>query len=72
MKKKGVSPWVISFGVIAVSIALAVLYVYDVGRFPFSFGLDLAGGTQVTYTADVSEVPEEEVAGRMSIFAAGD
>lgn len=66
MKKRVVAPWVLSLGVVAVTIALAVLYVYDVGRFPFSFGLDLAGGTQVTYTADVSEVPEGEISRRMS------
>ncbi|MCY4576987.1 MAG: protein translocase subunit SecD [Candidatus Kaiserbacteria bacterium] len=68
MKKRDVSPWILSMCVITVSIALVVLYVYDVDRFPFSFGLDLAGGTQVTYTADVSEVPEGEVAGRMSVL----
>ena len=66
MRKKSISPWILSSLIIALTIAVAVLYVYDVGRFPFSFGLDLAGGTQVTYTADISEVPPEEVSGRMT------
>lgn len=66
MKKKSVSPWILSAFIIVLTAALAVLYVRDIERFPFSFGLDLAGGTQVTYTADVSEVPPEEIAGRMT------
>ena len=66
MRKKGTLLWIISFCVIAFTAVLAVLYVYNTERFPFSFGLDLAGGTQVTYTADVSEIPEEEIAGRMT------
>ena len=33
--------------------------------FPFSFGLDLAGGTQMTYVAEVASVPESEIGGRM-------
>lgn len=30
-------------------------------RFPFRFGLDLAGGSHLIYSADVSEVPQSEV-----------
>lgn len=30
-------------------------------KYPFSLGLDLAGGTQITYRADVSELDESEV-----------
>ena len=52
--------------VIAATAVVAVLYIYNTEKFPFSFGLDLAGGTQVTYTADVTEVPEEDIAGRMT------
>ena len=55
-----------SIGVLLVTAAIAVVYVYDNTRFPFSFGLDLAGGTQVTYDADVSGVPEADIDGRMS------
>ena len=66
MRKRGITRWVLSFCVIVLTATVAVLFVYDIERFPFSFGLDLAGGTQVTYTADVSEVPEEEIAGRMT------
>ncbi len=34
-------------------------------RFPFQYGLDLRGGVQLIYEADVSEVPPREVAERM-------
>ncbi len=54
-----------SVAVLAISAMLSVLYVYDTDRYPFSFGLDLAGGTQVTYTADMDGVPESEIGGRM-------
>lgn len=30
-------------------------------KYPFSLGLDLAGGTQITYRADISELDESEV-----------
>ena len=29
-------------------------------RFPFRYGLDLAGGSQLTYTADVSKIAASE------------
>lgn len=56
---------IISICVIAVIAVLTALYVSNTTQFPFSFGLDLAGGTQVTYTADISNVPDAEIAGRM-------
>ena len=49
----------------AVALSAVAVYVNDVNRFPFHLGLDLSGGTRVTYTADVSEVPEEEIDGRI-------
>lgn len=30
-------------------------------RFPFHYGLDLAGGSQLTYEADLTGIPEAEV-----------
>ncbi|PIT90946.1 protein translocase subunit SecD [Candidatus Kaiserbacteria bacterium CG10_big_fil_rev_8_21_14_0_10_49_17] len=35
-------------------------------HFPFTLGLDLAGGTHLVYRADVSEIPERDVADSMS------
>lgn len=37
-------------------------------RFPFKFGLDLAGGSQLTYVADVSSVSETEIPELMSVL----
>lgn len=36
------------------------------GRFPFRLGLDLAGGTQLVYRADVSSIPESDVNSSMA------
>jgi len=47
------------------------LYASQVGtdglaaRFPFKLGLDLAGGSQLTYEADTSDIPESEVNDRL-------
>ncbi len=65
MEKQRIILALTSVCVLALAITLAVFYVRDIDRFPFSFGLDLAGGTQVTYVADTSDVPEEEINGRM-------
>jgi preprotein translocase subunit SecD len=36
--------------------------------FPFKLGLDLAGGTQLIYRADVKDVPENEVKGSLDVL----
>lgn len=41
----------------------------DASRFPFSYGLDLAGGTRLVYRADVSQVPAIEVTGAMTALS---
>ena len=65
MYLRKISLIIISILVITACVVVVMLYIRDTVKFPFSFGLDLAGGTQVTYTADVSGVPEEDIAGRM-------
>jgi len=42
--------------------------VNEEARFPFKYGLDLAGGSQLTYVADVSSIPEAEVPELMSVL----
>lgn len=37
-------------------------------KFPFKFGLDLAGGSQLTYDADVSKIKPEEVPALMEVL----
>lgn len=40
----------------------------DTSKFPFKFGLDLAGGSQLTYSADVSKIKPEEVPELMEVL----
>jgi protein-export membrane protein SecD len=40
----------------------------DQARFPFKFGLDLAGGSQLTYSADVSKIAEADVPALMEVL----
>jgi len=42
----------------------------DESKYPFKFGLDLAGGSQLVYIADVSSVKKEEVSELMSVLRA--
>ncbi len=42
--------------------------VHDGSRYPFKFGLDLNGGSQLVYVADVSKVSEGEVADLMNVL----
>ncbi len=51
--------------VLAIAFAIALLISFNTDR-DFSLGLDLAGGARITYMADVSQVPKEEITGRMS------
>ncbi len=55
----------------AISIILVVLMAYFAlnpnGR-PFSYGLDLSGGTRLTYGADTSQIDSLEVRGAMNVL----
>ena len=42
--------------------------VHEGARFPFRLGLDLAGGSQLTYTADVSKIAPNEVPALMEVL----
>ncbi len=59
-------------GVLAVTGLIGFfVYTNTVGednRFPFKFGLDLAGGSQLTYVADVSKIKESEVPALMEVL----
>lgn len=54
-----------SFTLLAIAVILTLfIFFSETGRaftqFPFRFGLDISGGTQLIYDADVSEVPPQE------------
>lgn len=40
----------------------------DGARFPFKFGLDLAGGSHLVYEADTATVPEEDIPALMGVL----
>lgn len=72
-KTEEMSLWkvrLIAFVLLATSIGVGYfVYVSETkpeGGFPFKLGLDLAGGTHLTYRADVSGLPSEEISGSMS------
>ncbi len=60
--------------IIIIAITAAIGYfVYgnvanDAAKFPFKFGLDLAGGSQLVYVADVSEIDPTEVPELMDVL----
>lgn len=64
----------IFWAIVIVLTAGAIAYfvygnVFNEGaRFPFKLGLDLAGGSQLTYVADVSSIPEEEIPELMGVL----
>ncbi len=48
--------------VIIIALALAFfVYKSEIGRFAFKLGLDLSGGTELTYNADTSNLPASQV-----------
>lgn len=51
--------------IVAAAVA-SFVYFTATGRFAFKLGLDLSGGTQLTYNADTSKVPSNEVADAMN------
>src|SRR5581483_427611 len=54
---------VISIVLIAAVIAVGYFYIWHK---PFSLGLDLAGGTELVYRADISQVKNGDISGAMS------
>ncbi len=58
---------VVAFG-IALGYFVYTSTIHTESKYPFKFGLDLAGGSQLTYVADVSSVKKEEVPELMSVL----
>lgn len=61
-----------AIAVLALGVALTY-FVYsssvtDGSKHPFKFGLDLAGGSQLVYVADVSKIREEEIPALMGVL----
>ncbi len=56
---------VLSVALILVAVGVG-FFVYNIGKYPFRFGLDLNGGTELTYRADISKVKSGDVGGAMA------
>ncbi len=59
--------------ILVVAITGAIAYfvygnLHGGARFPFKYGLDLAGGSQLTYTADVSKIAPSDVPALMEVL----
>jgi protein-export membrane protein SecD len=59
--------------ILVVAITGAIAYfvygnLHSGARFPFKYGLDLAGGSQLTYTADVSKIAPSDVPALMEVL----
>jgi preprotein translocase subunit SecD len=53
--------------IVLILIAVGVgFYVYKTAEYPFRFGLDLNGGTELTYRADISKIKSGDVGGAMA------
>src|SRR3989344_1684041 len=60
LKHRAISVFLI---LLAVGVAF---YVYRTDKYPFRFGLDLNGGTELTYRADISKVKSGDIGGAMT------
>ena len=51
---------VLSIALIIIVVAIG-FFVYRTDKYPFRFGLDLNGGTELTYRADISKVKSGDI-----------
>ncbi len=56
---------VLSIALIIIVVAIG-FFVYRTDKYPFRFGLDLNGGTELTYRADISKVKSGDIGGAMA------
>src|SRR5271156_597945 len=52
--------------VLGVGVAFFIFHTQVTGSWPFKLGLDLSGGTELTYRADLNDIQQQDVAGSMS------
>jgi preprotein translocase subunit SecD len=52
--------------VLAVGVGFFVYHTEQTGSWPFKLGLDLSGGTQLVYQADLNDIQSQDVSGSMS------
>lgn len=52
--------------VLGAGIGFFVWHTQETGSWPFKLGLDLSGGTQLTYQANLNDIQQQDVSGSMS------
>ncbi len=58
--------WAVILVVLGALIGFFVYHTQETGSWPFKLGLDLSGGTQLVYQANLTDLQQQDVAGSMS------
>jgi len=58
--------WALVIIVLGIGVGFFVYHTQESGSWPFKLGLDLSGGTQLVYQADLTDIQSQDVAGSMS------
>lgn len=58
--------WALLIIVLGVGVGFFVYHTQATGSWPFKLGLDLSGGTQLTYQANLNDIQSQDVSGSMS------
>src|SRR5665213_504871 len=58
--------WALVIIVLGIGVGFFVYHTQETGSWPFKLGLDLSGGTQLTYQADLNDIQSQDVSGSMS------
>src|ERR1700740_2919942 len=58
--------WALVILLLGVGVGFFVYHTQMTGSWPFKLGLDLSGGTQLVYQADLNDIQSQDVAGSMS------
>src|ERR1700722_9183744 len=58
--------WAVLIIVLGIGVGFFVYHTQETGSWPFKLGLDLSGGTQLVYQANLTDLQQQDVAGSMS------
>src|SRR5580698_5008317 len=58
--------WALLVVLLGAAVGFFVYHTEQTGSWPFKLGLDLSGGTQLVYQADLNDIQSQDVSGSMS------
>lgn len=58
--------WALVIIVLGIGVGFFVYHTQETGSWPFKLGLDLSGGTQLVYQANLTDLQQQDVSGSMS------